>query len=310
MITEARVKATKYHPEKLPDSWHGNVPNLGEVTPGMVDLKRFAPFVITLADIALTPNPLAELRVRYDKTRMAANTAALPVTLIATTQVGPWRFPAKEVLQFTFYGLAAITPYTTHFGLWVIKPTIADKLLHGITLTEEEKALNQKLGISNTVEKGLLPLPISLQIEREYHVMAEETHTAAVTIAVAGTDYVIESLYPRPDEFIVLTRVAAAPGTAAQDIRLLVDRDGDGELADLKTFPLSTTTGGEISCFVPAVREMRLHTIATVAPGPPHAFRYTIWRVKWNNILRVRFGQVSKDEVPADLWEKVQAGVV
>jgi len=309
MITEARVKATKYHPEKLPDSWFGNVPNLAEVAPGIVDLKRFAPFVITLTDIGLTPNANVELRARYDMTRVAANTAAMIVSAAATQEVGAWRLPARDILHFTFYGLAGVANFTTHHGLWVVKPTVADKLLYGISLTPEERALNEKLGISNTVEKGLLPLPVSLQIEREYPVMGEETHTASVNIALANTPYTIENLYPRPGEFIVLTRLAAAPGTAAQDIRIVLDRDGDVEIADLKTFPLSTATGGGISCFLPALRELRLSTIATVAPGA-HMFRFTIWRVKLNNILRFRFGLASEDEVPKDLADKVKGGVV
>lgn len=309
MITEARVKATKYHPEKLPDSWFGAVPNLAEVSPGIIDLKRFAPFLITLADIGLTPNANVELRARYDTTRVASNTGPMLVTEGATQEVGAWRLPAKEVLYYTFYGLIAVATYTSHHGLWVVKPRVADKLLHGISLTPEERELNERLGISNTVEKGLLPLPTSLQIEREYHVLAEETRTASVNIALANTNYTIESLYPRAGQFVVLTRLAAPPGTTPQDIRIVVDRDGDVEIADLKTFPLSTATGGEIRCFLPAVRELRLSTIATVAPGA-HTFRYTIQHVKLSNILRYRFGLVGEDEIPKDLADKVKGGIV
>ena len=41
-------------------------------------------------------------------------------------------------------------------------PTIAHKLFYGMTLTSEEKAIAEEFGVvKNTVEKGLLPLPIS-----------------------------------------------------------------------------------------------------------------------------------------------------
>lgn len=309
MITEARVKATKYHPEKLPDSWHGAVPNLAEVTPPIVDLKRFSPYVIALSDIGLTPNALAEIRTNYDMTRVAANTAAMLISTAAGTEVGAWHLPAKDVLNFTFYGLGAIASFIAHYGLWVTKPTVADKLLRGIHLTQKEQALSDKLGIRNSVEKGVLPLPPSLQIEREYPIMGEETHTAAATIAVANTFYTLASLYPRPGEFLVLTRLAAAPGTAAQNIRIVIDRDGDGEIAEVATFPLSTVTGGEIRCFLPAMRELRLTTTADVAPGV-HLFRYTILRVKLNNILRLRFGLMDPSDAPGDLADKVAGGVL
>ncbi len=320
MISEARVKATRYHPEKLPDSWYGTVPNLGEVAPAIVDLKRFSPFVLTLTDIEITPtgHPLfavaagvVELRARYDDNRVQANTGALLTTVGLTGQVGAWKFPAKDILNYTLFGLAAgILNFPTHYGLWVVKPTVAHKLLYGMKLTAEEQALNKKLGISDTVEKGLLPLPISQQIEREYHILGEETHTAAVTIAAANTLYTIENLYPRSNEFLVLTRIAAAPGLAAENIRILISRDGDSQLADVATFPLTPIEGGEISCFIPAVRELSLQTIAGVIPAAIEAFRFTFLRVKWSNILRVRFDQVSRDEVPSELFDKVQAGVV
>jgi hypothetical protein len=39
-------------------------------------------------------------------------------------------------------------------------------------------------------------------------------------------------------------------------------------------------------------------------------FRYTFQRIRLTNILRARFGLVSKDEIPGDTWEKVMAGVL
>jgi len=96
-------------------------------------------------------------------------------------------------------------------------------------------------------------------------------------------------------------------------VRILISRDGDSQLADIFAFPLSPIEGGELKCFIPAVRELSLQTVAAIAPAAPFVpfpFRFTFLRVKWSNILRVRFGQVSQDEVPKDLWEKVAAGVV
>lgn len=314
-ITEARIKATRYHPEKLPDSWYGTVPNLAEVAPAIVDLKRFSPFVLTLTDIQLLPTPAVELRARYDDNRVQTNTGALLSLMVGAGPVpGAWKFLAKDMLNYTLFGLTpGLTDFPTHYALWVVKPTVAHKLLYGMKLTVEEQELNKKLGISDTVEKGLLPLPISQQIEREYHILGEETHTAAVTIAMANTLYTIENLYPRPNEFLVLTRIAAAPGLAGDNVQIMISRDGDSQLADVDTFPLSPFLGGEISCFIPAVRELSLQTtagIAPVAPFVPFPFRFTFLRVAWSNILRVRFGQVSQDEVPKDLFEKVLSGVV
>jgi len=85
--------------------------------------------------------------------------------------------------------------------------------------------------------------------------------------------------------------------------------DNDVNYATFPTFPLSLVAGGEISCFIPATKEIRLPTSAAVAPGA-HLFRYAVRRVKLNNILRIRFGLMDKAEAPGDLWKKVIAGVV
>lgn len=309
-ITEAQVKRVKYPPEKIPDSWYGTVPNLAEVAPPIVNLKRFTPYIITLDDIKLVPNVNVELRARYDDNNVQSNTGAFLSTVIGTGQVGAWKLPARDILTYTLFGLApGILNFPTFYGLWVEYPTVAHKLFYGIPLTADEQELNKKLGISDTVEKGLLPLPISQQIEREYHITGEETHTRVVNIVAGNTLYPIENLYPRPNEFLVLTRIAAAPGLAAENITINIGRDGDNNLASVATFALSPVDGGEISCFIPAIRELSLQTGANIPVGIPEAFRYTFQRVRWSNILRVRFGQVSRDEVPGDLFDKVLGGI-
>jgi len=305
MITEATIKNVKFPPELIPDSWFGAVPAAAEVAVPVLDLRRFKPYITELTNIQVTANALAVLRARYDSVRLEENTAAMISVL-----VGAWRLQAKDVLYLNFFGLApGIAAYTTHFGVWAFPPTIAHKLLYGITLSSSESAICEELGIKNTVEKGLLPLPLTSLIEREYQVVAEETHSRSINVAVAGTIYTVESLYPMQDEIIVITRLAAAPGAAAQDVRFNVDRDDDGNFAQLRTFPLSLLAGGEVECFIPALTEIRLTTTSTVAPGA-HLFRYTFQRIKLTNILRTRFGLVSEDEVPGDLFKKVKGGIL
>lgn len=308
-ITDAIVRLVKYPPEKIPDSWFGTVPALAEVAPPVLDLRRFTPHIVALSDIQLLINPLVLMRARYDGVRVEEDTSAMLRDNAANNLVGAWNLTAKEFLYYNFFGLAAVTPYSTHYGVWATIPTVADKLLYGITLSRGEVELAERLGITNSVEKGVLPVPRDVQISREYLVLGEETHSRSVNIAAANTTFAIENIYARENEFIVLTRIAAAPGTVAQDIRFIVDRDDDHNYADVKTFPLSLIPGGEISCFIPAMEEIRLSTIATVAPAA-HLFRYTYRRIKLTNLLRVRFGLVSRDEVPGDTYDKVRAGVL
>jgi len=308
MITESMVRnAGAYSPERIPDSYFGGVPGAALVAPPLLDLRRFAPYICTLTDIQLTANILVGLTVAYDKARVFENTAAM-----LSADLGAWQLPAKENLSYNLIGvtLAPVAAYTSHFSLWVKNPSIADKIFWGQSMTPEEKALGESYGVYNTVEKGLLPLSIGQQIAREYIVVGEETHSRVVTIAVAGTTYTIENLYPNPDEIIVLTRIASTTGAVADDVRFIIDRDDNGTYANVGTPALSLVAGGEVNCFIPAMKEIRLTTTSTIAPGAAVNFRYTFQRIKLTNILRCRFGLVTRDEVHGDTWDKCKAGIL
>jgi len=314
-INDAIIRRVKYPPELIPDSWYGAVPLNGESTPPVLDLKRFSPYLAILTNIQVAANANVNLRARYDgfgDVRVEESTAPMLVDAAAANRVGAWWLPAKSILYYNFFGLALVNNHPTHYGVWAFPPTIAHKLRYNLPLTPTEQALATELGIKNTVEKGLLPLPLSLQIEREYYTLGEETHTRNVNIAALNTVYTLQSIYPRPNgEFIVLTRVAAAPAAPGNTIHIIVDRDEDANFADLQTFPLALAVGGEVSCFVPAMREIRLTATQTAgAAVGAHLFRYTYRRYKMTNILRARFGLVSRDEIPGETYDKVLAGVL
>ena len=308
MITEATIRTVKYSPELLPDSWFGNVPLNGEVAPVILDLKHFDK-ILRLGQMQMPPTANVNLRAKYDGVSIEQNTAAMLADLAGAPQKGAWNLPALSQLYFNFFGVAAVVGYSTHYHIWASIPTIADKIFWGVTLNPAEQAIATELGIADTVQKGLLPLPIDQQVEREYPVVGEETHTRSVTIAAGAVVYPIEVMYAKPNEILVLTKIAAAAGTAAQNIQIIVDRDTDANYVTMPTFPLSLTVGGEVDCFIPALTQIRLTTQASVAPSA-ELFRYTIKRIKLNNILRVRFGILPQAQAPADLWKKVLAGVV
>ena len=301
-ISEANVKTVRYPPELLPDAWVGTLALNAEFAPAVLDLKRFSPYLLRLTNIQMPIQLLANLRARYDSVFIEQNAGVM-----LNAFVGAWDLPAKDQLYFNFFGLGALL-HTTHYGVWAYPPTIAHKLLWGIALNDKEKAINEELGIAATVEKGLLPLPISQIIEREYQVVGEETHTRNINIAAANTIYTVEFMYAKPGEILVLTRIASQdPGV--NNVQLIIDRDNDANYRQFPTLPLNMVAGGEIASFIPAITQVRLTTMATGVAGPT-LFRYTIKRIKLNNILRVRFGLMSEAEAPADLWKKCAAGVV
>ena len=302
MITEATMRHIHLYPEKIPDNWYGNVPNLAEITPPILDLRRFKPLILSLADISVDQQPNAELRVKSDTRSIQNNTAGLPDELPA-----PWNMKVKDYVYLNFYGLAAVPNYFMHYGLWAWLPTVADKLFLNLPLSPDEKDINERLGLAATVEKGLLPIPISLQIEREYRIISEETYTRRQSVGAASVTLL--DLHPStPDEFLVMTNIACDPFLVGDIVVITIDRDDDAGYQSLFTFPLNITIG--VNCFIPALKEIRISAIST-APTVNQDFRFSILRVKMSNLLRVRFGLVTKDELPEPtLWDRVRGGIV
>ncbi|GAI90251.1 unnamed protein product [marine sediment metagenome] len=96
MITEAIINRVKYPPELIPDSWFGTVPLNAEVSPPVIDLRRFTPYILALANIRLTANANVVLRAKYDsggRIRVEENTAAMLSNLI-----GAWWLSSKDIL--------------------------------------------------------------------------------------------------------------------------------------------------------------------------------------------------------------------
>lgn len=309
MITEATIGRLKYLPEQLPDSAvFTTIAAATEASPPVLDLRQFPPLLVRLSEVAADRDDDVEMRFKVDNITFSPLTGSM-FDLLANNL----SLLAKSSIYYNLYngGVGAKTNYKTFLSLWVIKPTVAHKLRLGIPLTAEEQKLNKDLGISDTVEKGLLPLPLAQQIAREFQVIQEETHGFQLTVPTAGV--IVETLHPSPGQFLVLTKLSADPGDAAADnIRIAIDRDHVSDYIEFPTWALGATAGvtlgKEISCFIPALTEFRIKLKATVSKTIN--IRFTIWKCAMTNIFRARWGLASKDELPRDIYDKVMAGVL
>ncbi|MBA7677885.1 hypothetical protein ES703_86151 [subsurface metagenome] len=132
----------------------------------------------------------------------------------------------------------------------------------------------------------------------------------------AGVD--VETLHPLPGQFLVLTKMASGPGATTPDvadnIRIAVDRDYVSDYVEFPTWPFGTTNmvalDRGISCFIPAINELRIKLKATVQPDDPINIRFTVLKCAMTNIFRAKWGLASRDELPGDVWAKVMAGVL
>lgn len=309
MITEATIRMARFYPELIPDTAVSSIPVASnEVAPPILDLRRFSPLFLQLYNIATERDDDVRLYIHADKTREAVVAGSLIGDyggVLGGITPNKFNILGKENLYFNLFSSAIEVNLRTYFGLWVYKPTVADKLKAGLTLTPDEKRINEELGISNTVDKGLLPLPIPLQIEREYQIIDEITRGSILTVpALPGV--VVDTIHPRINEFLVLTKIATDPNIT---VFLTIDRDDDpAYVSIINTFPLSLDF--DLECFIPATKEIRISLLAA-APVATFNIRYTVLRCKMNNILRARWGLITKDELPEpSLWDKVRGGIV
>lgn len=318
MITEATIKRTLYHPEQLPDSRVvANLAATSEASPAIFDSREFPPLLLRLSEMIAEQDDDVEARFKVDDKTLTVLTGSLFHHLVRPGIPNNFSLLAKSRLYYNLYNRSAgpKTNYRTYFSLWVLKPTVAHKLRYNIPLTPDEQKLNRDLGISDTVEKGLLPLPLKEQISREFQIIQEETHAYRLTVPTAGV--YVETLHPLPNEFLVLTKMASGPSDTpdvADNIRIAVDRDYITDYVEFPTWPFGTTDDEaldrEISCFIPALKELRIKLKATVEPDDPVNIRFTVWKCALTNIFRARWGLASKDELPGDVFDKVMSGVL
>jgi len=308
-INEATLAKVHYHPEQLPEAAVRTIATQSEASPTLLDLKQLQPNIIRLSEIAADRDDDVEMRFRVDTSVWSVLTGSMFDLL-----VNNFSLFAKSRIYYNLYNSSAAvtkTNFKALFSLWVIKPTVAHKLRYSIPLSGDELRINRELGIAETVEKGLLPLPLSQQIAREYQVIQEETHGFQVTVPTAGVD--VETLHPLNGQFLVLTKLSADPGDAATDnIRIAIDRDYVVDFLEFPTWALGTTPatalGKEISCFIPALRELRIKLKATVSKTIN--IRFTVQKCALTNIFRARWGLATKEELPGDIYDKVMGGVL
>jgi len=222
-------------------------------------------------------------------------------------QLTPLESLSTRSLSLVLNADAIVTDYKMYLGLWVVKPSVAQKVLWRLALTGEDEALSTKRGIRTSVEKGVLPFPIPYEIEREC-MGFKKTYAEIVATAATGTTTPILTLAPPlNDEILVLESVTAdnAGLTLADNAQIYVTRDDDTNYLKLPAFPMDKNY--DFPCFIPALRSLEVSLYHEHGADLTNRYvRVQISRYKLTNLLRARFGLPTTEEAK----ESVKAGVV
>jgi len=302
-ITIATVRKARLFPELIPDAQFNDIAAGAEASPPFLDLRRVSPAIVHLTNIGTVQDAELETRVRADSFQLYTTAAARDID---TTD---GFYSAKNNLYFNIYNSSGSQKSNVqlYYGLWVQSPTVAHKIKHGIKLSDREQIIARDLNIEESVQKGILPLPLSYQVAREYQVIHEATYTYRTDLIAGETSVLANVVPPDRDTFLVLTGISAMAGTPANNIEVKVNRDNDVDYIDLKTYPLTRTR--EVKAFVPALNEIVVKAVASEDVSN-FDVKFTVLVCKLTNIIRVRFGLIGESEAPGDLWKKVMGGVL
>ncbi len=204
-----------------------------------------------LANIEVAENAAVNF-IAGDQTSFIVVTIARKVN-----QLTPLEFLSTRNLSLVLNADAPVSDYRMYLGIWVVKPNVAEKLLWGLPLASEEKSLSLKRGISDSVEKGVLPFPIPYQIEREFRGF-KRTYAEIVANVVSGQTTPSITLSPMSDEVLVLESVTGdnTALTLANNAQIYVTRDDDRDYLKLPVFAMDQAY--DFPCWIPALRKLEI----------------------------------------------------
>lgn len=301
LLSLGDLQKARYVPELLPYTAALNIPAGGATF--AFDARRWSDWLFVLDGLAVDQHPNVAIRIYRDDEQRTYAAAAL-----RNLEPEPFWFPASMRLGVELVNLSstAISGYRIRFGIWAMKATVAQRLRYGVPIPPEDQALVQQ--VQENVQRGVLPLSLAYLLDREYvaHALAEEIVSRAVNVA-ANTDTVITTVNPKRGEVVILRAVSCTPSTQAQNLRVVVDRDGQAGYVSVDAFVMASATQ-EMSLWVPATNELRVYLRAD-APLSNVQARLRLLSVPITQILAARWG-VNGAQLPEDVTQKVRAGVL
>jgi len=293
------IRKARYLPELLP-LFHAQ--NLATGDNPIITLAgpTISPDIPVLTDkLSATPDATVLLKLKADK---EATHKAETISLNVMGELTPLEFLATRSLSLVLNADAPVSDYKMYLGIWVVRPSIAQRILWGLPLTPHHEELSRKRGVRDSVVKGILPFPTSYQIEREC-MGFRRTYAEIVANVTSGqaTQVVVLSLPESSPEFLVLESITAA--STANNAQIFVTRDDDTNYLKLPVLPMDSAY--DFPAFIPALRKLEISYYADADLADRYV-RFIIGRYKLTDILRARFNL----EATAEARESTLCGVV
>jgi len=310
---------TKYWPEIFGEA--GIVANSVSGTE-IASYSSYDDYIVQLVSLATGPETTdhSSIRVNSDAGSNLINSAT--EARFYADKHEELKVTGVESLSLYCYAVAS-TPSNVQYryGIRVTKPTVYEKLMLDIPLTDEEEILNTKFAVQKNIQAGILSGKATPQFSKIYEVAKRLTSIADVNPTVG------QEIHPLTGQKVVLLSIAVDEGPAANQVYVNVTRDGE-QVMRMDTYGFQQTiidnVGGttyvaqsnyEIPLYVVATDKLRVWVENTVSlAGTPLNVRYKYGVAPLTIAEKIRWGLSLTDSESViaaefDLTDSVLAGV-
>lgn len=228
------------------------------------------------------------------------------------THYDAWNAPCASRLQVSYQNTtgSTISDWWANWGVLAETPTLAQRLklspflpaLPG--LNAKEMALAEKLGLTGSDPRGVLPRTFEWIVENEFRTQITDAAKYGQTLASvtsAGANFITE--LPRDDEVLVLRAFMGSAGSGSDGLTWVIQVDENQTWLSVPAYPLGQ--GKPIPLFIIATEQVQISATSTSTVSNVSAVA-SIWHVKKSDEIRARIGEL--DSGPA--YQKVIGGVL
>ena len=306
----------KYCPEDIPGA---HVVNLVANIPYAVEaISRFSKisgdYLVSLIAYSVAGNVNVSFYVNTDGTFKIIDSQSFACYHLESDEAVS--VSAKTTLAVSLSSGVNVANYPVRYVIRITRPSVIEKLLLGISLTDEETPINNMFNLGEMLLSGEYPVKHRLLVSRK--------QIARTITAAAGTQQIGETITVPKNRYVVLDEIAVDGYEAGvTDNFIRVDRDLDDEYVKLNCYalaPFVTDVLPDIPLSypfkigIPAVDKLAIY----LENGSPVAtwrarYKYSIYvltipdKIRWGIQLTPSEEDIAKSK---NLYNKVKAGLV
>ena len=268
----------------------------------------FKPFIAQLKELATSRNARTTVRVSVDGA----------AEVISAATLARYDYDVSEELDLTTLSSLAITLASdvgtgpiagqiVRHAMRITKPTVFEKKRLGIRLSDDERELDEKYGISKKIDSGIMKMLDGTQF------LQIKEYATRITAAAGVNPIIGRELHATTGKKVVLLGVTSDAPIAPDTVFIRVDRDEYDEIQNYDTFALPTVSEMQ-KMYIPATDMIRLTLLNTPAVVN-HLVRYKYGIAKLTLLEKVKWGLHVEDEEQAiidelELENIAKAGVI